>query len=271
MSALTLETDNARPSYLEMLAYIGLTRHLGAWQATNQIASACHVEKGKHVLDVGCGIGKTSAAFARRGARVVGVDISPRMVEWAKETAAREGVLDRVEFRTADARQLPFGDATFDAVLCESVLAFVPDKDNALREFIRVCKPGGYVGLNETMWLAHPVPPEIVAALEGAGFGGAQFLTADEWRAVVNDSGLQDLVIQTYHTTARGDVLDRIRWFGLTGILRNIAHMVTFAASSPANRAALKHFMTLPRRIPRDFYNYYGYAIYTGRKSPGEH
>ncbi len=157
-------------------------------------------------------------------------------------------------------------DATFDAVICESVLGFVPDKANALREFIRVCKPGGYVGMNETTWLTAPVPREIVESLETAGFSGAKLITLDEWREILNASGLQDIVMKTYRTSARGDVLDRLKWFGVTGILRKSAHMWAFAASSPANSAALKHYMTLSRRIPKNFYDYYGYGIYVGRK-----
>ena len=258
MTAQTLANETAQPTYLEILAYLGMTRHLGAWDATNELSAYCHIEKGEYVLDVGCGTGKTSAAFAkRRGCRVVGVDLSPRMIEWAKETAKHQGVPDKVEFRTADARQLPFDDATFDAVICDSVLGFVPDKSNALREFMRVCKPGGYVGMNETTWLTATVPPEIVESLETAGFSGAKLITLDEWRTILNTSGLKDIVMKTYHTTARGDVIDRFQWFGITGIVRNIVHMVAFAASSPANRAVLKHFMTLSRRMPKNFYDYY--------------
>jgi SAM-dependent methyltransferase len=188
------------------------------------------------------------------------------MVEWAKETAQREGVLDQIEFKTADARQLTFDDATFDAVICESVLGFVPDKAKALREFIRVCKPGGYVGMNETAWLTAPIPREIIETLETAGFSGAKLITLAEWREILNASGLQDTFVKTYHTSARGDVMDRLRWFGIAGIVRNISHMRAFAAASPANRAALKHFMTLSRRIPKNFYDYYGYGIYVGRR-----
>ena len=102
MVAPTLANENHQPTYLEILAYLGMTRHLGAWNSTNELATLCHIEKGKYILDVGCGIGKTSSWFAkRRGCRVVGADLSPRMVEWAKETAKREGVLDQVEFRLA--------------------------------------------------------------------------------------------------------------------------------------------------------------------------
>jgi arsenite methyltransferase len=267
MVSQTLGQGTLSLAYLDVLAYLGMTRHLGAWKATNEIAALCHIEKGKTILDVGCGTGRTASAFARqRGCRVVGVDLSPRMVEWAKETAQRQGVLDQVEFKSADARQLPFDAATFDAVICESVLGFVPDKAKALREFIRVCKPGGYVGMNETTWLTTPVPREVVESLETAGFSGAKLVTLDEWRAILNESGLTDTIMKTYRTTARGDVLDRFRWFGITGILRNTVHIVAFAASSPANRATLKHYMTLSRRIPKNFYDYYGYGIYVGRK-----
>jgi arsenite methyltransferase len=267
MATQALADEIAQPTYLELLANLGMTRHLGAWNSTKELATLCHIEKGKYIIDVGCGTGKTSSWYAkRRGCRVVGIDLSPRMVEWAKETAKREGVLDQVEFRIADARRLPFDEATFDAVLCESVLGFVPDKAKALREFIRVCKPGGYVGINESTWLTAPVPSEIAEALETAGFSGAKLITLDEWREILNASGLKDIAMKTYPATARGDVIDRFRWFGITGILRNIVHMRTFAAASPANSAALKHFMTLSRRIPKNFWDFYGYGIYVGRK-----
>lgn len=267
MASLSLANEATQPNYLETLAYLGMTRHLGAWNATKELAALCHIEKGKYLLDVGCGIGKTSSWFAKRqGCRVVGVDLSPRMVEWAKETAQREGIRDQTEFRAADARQLPFDDETFDAVTCESVLGFVRDKANALHEFIRVCKSGGFVGLNESTWLATPVPDEIFEVLEMGGFSGAKLITLEEWRAILNASGLQDLVVKSYHTSASNDVMDRLKWFGLSGILRNIVRMRAFAASSPANRAALKHFMTLSRRIPKNFWDFYGYGLYVGRK-----
>lgn len=93
MTSQTLANETAQPTYLEILAYLGMTRHLGAWTATNELSALCHIEKGKYILDVGCGTGKTSSAFAkRRGCHVVGIDLSPRMIEWAKETAQREGV-----------------------------------------------------------------------------------------------------------------------------------------------------------------------------------
>jgi ubiquinone/menaquinone biosynthesis C-methylase UbiE len=267
LASQSTANETAQPTYLEILAYLGATRHYGAWNATNELSVLCHIEKGKYILDVGCGTGKTSSAFAkRRGCRVVGVDLSPHMIEWARETAQRESVLGQVEFRTADAQQLPFDDATFDAVICESVLAFVPDKAKTLCEFIRVCKPGGYIGMNETTWLTAPVPAEIEASMEAADFSNQKLLTLDEWRALLNASGLKDLVMKTYRTSARADTIDRIRWFGIRGMLRNIANMRAFAKSSPANRAALDRYLSLSRRMPKNFYDYFGYGIYVGIK-----
>jgi len=81
----------------------------------------------------------------------------PRKVERSRESAQRENVTDKVEFRIADAQNLPFEDAVFDAVITESVTAFLEDKQKAVCEYARVTRPGGYVGLKV------PPPPEIMA------------------------------------------------------------------------------------------------------------
>lgn len=85
------------------------------------------------------------------------------MVARSRERAEREKVTDRVEYRVADAQDLPFDADRFDAVITESVTVFPEDKQKAVSEYVRVTKPGGYVGLNESVWLKVPPPPEIVA------------------------------------------------------------------------------------------------------------
>ncbi len=254
-------------SYLELLAYLGMTRHLGGWEATNEISRRCHLAKGKSVLDVGSGIGKAACGRAKRtGCQVVGIDLSPRMVEWAKQRARSARVTDQVEFRVADAQQLPFEDGRFDAVITESVLSFVPDKPKALREFMRVTKPGGYIGLNESCWLRIPVPEVVAAFLSGDLFMGAKLETADYYQDLLEASGLRDIVVTTHQMTARGDVLDRAKWFGVRGILINSYHIVTFALSSPANRKAIQQILAKQRQMPANLYEYYGYGLFVGRK-----
>ena len=152
------------PTFFDFAAEVGLTKHVGGVEATDALVELCHVGEDAYVLDVGCGAGVTPCYIAKKyGCRVVGVDISERMVERSRERANREKVADRVEFRVADAQDLPFEDALFDAVFTESVTSFPEDKQKAVNEYVRVTKPGGYIGLNESTWLKAPLPPEVVA------------------------------------------------------------------------------------------------------------
>jgi ubiquinone/menaquinone biosynthesis C-methylase UbiE len=99
-----------------------------------------------HVLDVAAGTGEpglTAAALVPRG-RVVVTDLSERMLVVAAENAERRG-LRNFETQACDAGSLPFGDATFDAVLCRFGFMFFPDVAAAAREFARVAKPGGRI------------------------------------------------------------------------------------------------------------------------------
>ena len=86
------------------------------------------------------------------------LEILEKMIEWSRLRAREEGVEARVEYQIADALHLPFEANRFDVVLCQSVLAFVADKRQAIVECVRVTKPGGYIGLNETFRKHEPSP-----------------------------------------------------------------------------------------------------------------
>jgi SAM-dependent methyltransferase len=95
---------------------------------------------GKRVLDYGCGHGMASVVLARRGAFVTGIDLSPRYIAEARRRAAANEVV--VEFRTADAEQLPFPDCSFDAVWGCAILHHL-DLRRCGAELRRVLKPDG--------------------------------------------------------------------------------------------------------------------------------
>jgi arsenite methyltransferase len=127
-----------RVQYLDLQAEVGITKHVGGFAATDQLLSLCHIENAKEVLNVGCGIGVGVAYIAHKfGCRVMGVDISEKMITWSRLRAWEEKVEDKVEFRVADVLDLPFEDDRFDAVIVESVFGFVEDKPRAIRECIR--------------------------------------------------------------------------------------------------------------------------------------
>jgi len=98
---------------------------------------------GLDVLDVGCGQGIDLVEFARAGARVTGVDLTPRHVELADRHVRSLGLTATVV--QGDAERLPFADASFDLVSSNGVLHHTPDMPAALHEILRVLRPGGSV------------------------------------------------------------------------------------------------------------------------------
>jgi arsenite methyltransferase len=159
------ESSDPGFTYFEIQAHWGVTKHMGGLKATEELAELCHVGQDTYVLEIGCGVGMTTCHLAGRyGCRVVGVDISDGMIDWSRKRAKRKGLEDRIEFRTADAQDLPFEDALFDAVISESVTAFPADKQKVVSEYVRVTRPGGFVGLNEGTWVKAPPPSDLVTS-----------------------------------------------------------------------------------------------------------
>ncbi|TMK72647.1 MAG: class I SAM-dependent methyltransferase [Actinobacteria bacterium] len=99
----------------------------------------------ERVLDVACGSGNTALAAARRFAEAVGVDYVPELLAHGRERAAAEGL--EVEFVEGDAQALPFEDASFDVVLSTFGAMFAPDQEQTAAELLRVCRPGGRIGM----------------------------------------------------------------------------------------------------------------------------
>jgi SAM-dependent methyltransferase len=255
-----------KSDYLELLGALGMTRHLGGLDATRELTHLCHIRKNLHVLDVGCGAGKTPSLLAKwYGCRVTAVDLSPKMVERAIQRVQRENLTRQVEVRIADAQNLPFNDQTFDAVMNESVLAFVPDRRKALSEYVRVTKPGGYIGFNETSYLKTPVPPKIEKFLKNTILN-AKTETTEYWKELLADSGLYSRVVKIHSITAWSDILSRLKWFGPRGIIENLSRIVSIYGSDPVKRKNIQELLAMQRHPPERFYEYFGYGIYVGRK-----
>ena len=110
--------------------------------------------KGKQVLDVGCGAGVDLARFARGGAIVTGVDISPSAIELARENLNQQKL--QADLRVADGERLPFPDNTFDLVFAHGVVQYTADDRALVHECFRVLKPGGeaiFQVYNRVSWL----------------------------------------------------------------------------------------------------------------------
>jgi SAM-dependent methyltransferase len=118
-----------------------------------RLVKFANVRAGQNVLDVGCGTGVAAITAARIGARVRGVDLTPELLERARENARIANA--EIDFREGDAEALSFDDVTFDVVLSEFGHMFAPRPAVAIAEMLRVLKPGGTIAF--ATW-----PPELL-------------------------------------------------------------------------------------------------------------
>jgi len=252
-------TGDAEPTYLDIQAKVGITKHMGGYEATDTLHRLCHLEQAQTVLEIGCGIGVGPAYIARRfDCQVTAVDISEKMLSWAQQRARREGVVERIAFRKAEVCELPFDDDGFDAVIVESVLAFVEDKQTAIRELIRVTRPGGYIGLNESYWIQQPSPELLSYSIAI----GPEIITEAEWRAIWEATPLEACTVQARNLEIKQEVRDRIKWVGWRSILPAWGRVLRLLLSNRRTRSAIKELFDSPTEL----FNYMGYALFVGRK-----
>jgi len=109
------------------------------------LCEAVDLRAGERVLDVACGNGNAALAAARRFCAVTGVDFVPALLDRARRRAEAEGL--EATFQEADAEALPFPDGSFDVVLSTCGAMFAPDQRQTARELLRVCRPGGRIGM----------------------------------------------------------------------------------------------------------------------------
>jgi ubiquinone/menaquinone biosynthesis C-methylase UbiE len=252
--------------FFDFAAAVGLTKHIGGMDATRELIELCQIEAGDYVLDVGCGVGVTAVYLAREvGARVVGVDIRPEMVKRAIERSIQEGVDEPTEFRIADAQALTFADETFDAVISESVTAFLPDKGRGLAEYVRVTKPGGYVGVNESAWLKTPVPAEVVAWFQRDNSTEAELPTHAGWLALLEGAGLVDVYGSVDQVDVKDEFKNIMQRYGFWEMLKIYGRMFKLYRRSPDYRQFIKDAKQTGA-MPPGATEYFGYGIYVGRK-----
>lgn len=125
------------------------------------LVGACAVGPDDEVLDVAAGAGNVAIPAARRGAHVTAADLTPELLAAGQRRAAREGI--DLDWRQADAEALPFEDDSFDVVLSCLGAMFTPRHQRCADELIRVCRPGGTLGV--ISWTAEGFIGELFAAM----------------------------------------------------------------------------------------------------------
>jgi SAM-dependent methyltransferase len=168
---------------------LGDSFHPGGTKLTGRLGELLALSPESHVLDVASGRGTSAIHIAETfGCRVTGIDLSDENVHLATADTSQREMIGKVTFQLGDAERLPFENDSFDAILCECAFCTFPRKPVAAREFYRVLKPGGQLGLSDLTrseaaipglegllsWIAcigDALPAErYVATLKQAGF-----------------------------------------------------------------------------------------------------
>jgi ubiquinone/menaquinone biosynthesis C-methylase UbiE len=239
--------------------------HMGGQEATHMLLDMCQLDATSQVLDVGCGPGNTACLIAEQyGSRVLGVDISEVMIAKATERARRQGLLDKVEFRVADAFQLPFEDDRFDAVIVESVLTPLPgDKKQAMAEMVRVVRPRGRIGVNEST-VDPSAPPELLALFaEHPAIHG--HFTPQTLRSLFEESGLE-VVHMT--ETKNVDAPSALKEMGLRGLLSFMIRVYPKILLKLLRDARFRRAARIDDGVTKYGKQYMGYTLIVGQK-PG--
>lgn len=184
---------------------LGDSFHPGGLALTERLSTLLNLQPGHRVLDVAAGKGTSAIHIAQRfDCEVVGVEYSARSVEDAIVASVNARVSDRVRFRRGDAESLPFGEAEFDAVLCECAYCTFPDKRAAALEFARVLKPGGRVGLSD-LTRTGPLPHELESLFAWAACI-ADARPIDEYAAHLQNAGFTMECVES-HDDALGEMI----------------------------------------------------------------
>jgi SAM-dependent methyltransferase len=191
--------------------------------ATNPLLDAVGLHPGTRLLDIATGPGTIAGEAASRGARPVGIDLSPQMVEVARQ------LYPDINFHEADVEQLPFPDDTFDAIVCAFGLGHFPRPEVAVAECVRTLLPGGRIAFS---WWDDPSRQRIQGVFRDAiaevgvsmpadvppGHNVYRFSNTGELFRLLGGAGLMELAVTEHATTYSVPDTDTL-WRGGLGSL----------------------------------------------------
>ena len=158
------------------------------------------LKPGEVVVDLGCGGGLDvflAAAKVGPTGRAIGIDMTPEMIERARQNAAKGAggkPITNVEFHLATIDKLPLPDASVDCVISNCVINLVPDKRAVFREIARVIKPGGRLAVSDIV-LKKPLPPELAADLTAYVGCLAGAIGVNDYQSGLEEAGFSQMEI----------------------------------------------------------------------------
>lgn len=168
----------------------------GGEELYRQIAVLTGMDEDMEVLDVGCGKGVTLQYFVNEhGVHGSGIEADQVLVQAVLDRARERGLGDRLQVQQSPSDKLPYRDEIFDVAVGELGMTAQADPEKAIRELVRVTRPGGTVVLVQLVWTA-PVDPERRRVL--AAHLGVRPLMLVEWKRMLREAGVTDLHIEDW-------------------------------------------------------------------------
>ena len=188
---------------------LGDSFHPGGLALTGQLGRMIGLNASSRVLDVACGKGTTAVFLAKEfECEVVGIDYGEQNIAAARALAQTEHLDARVRIDRSDAETLPFSDECFDAVICECAFCTFPDKAAAAREFFRVLRRGGHLGISD-LTRSEILPKDLDGLLAWvACIGDAQ--TVEGYVAYLQDTGFSVDSIERQNDSLK-EMVDQVR------------------------------------------------------------
>ncbi|MEC0182209.1 methyltransferase domain-containing protein [Paenibacillus peoriae] len=223
------KTANEKSAHL-FLASLGKTRlRPGGKAATERILEACQITPDTKLLEVAPNMGTTAIHIAKTyGCNVTGIDLHEPSVLKARENIKTHGLENSIHIEFGNALSLPFADESFDVVVNEAMLSMLPleQKRQALKEFMRVLKPGGRLATHDLLVRLDPEKEENRSRLNDLRkvlYVNAQPMMESAWSALFNENGFSKIDVNTGSMTLlslKGLIVDE-GWEGTINLLNN--------------------------------------------------
>jgi ubiquinone/menaquinone biosynthesis C-methylase UbiE len=240
-----------------MAKYVGLSvLHPGGFKSTEKLITNLNINGNSRVLDIACGKGTTSILIAKKyQCHVIGIDISPELIQNAQKLAKRNGVDNLVKFEVGDATNLPFQEDEFDITIAQAMLVLIENRDKVVQEAMRVLKPAGRAGWIELTWQVQPTGEFMKQVSEViCAYCMLNVRLASGWEELFIGSGVKELETEIFPMHFSG-FTGMIKDEGLQNSIRVIIKYMTIPK--------IRKRMVTMNRFFKKYEDIFGYGIYT--------
>jgi ubiquinone/menaquinone biosynthesis C-methylase UbiE len=233
--------------------------HPGGYKSTDELCATLAITERSHVLDVACGTGTTALRLSDKfNCQVTGFDMAANLIEIAQASLKSQPRAGKIKFEVANALQIPYPENSFDVVLSQAFFILIDEKEQALKEIVRVLKPGGYFGSLELGWFKSPPQAAYEELVEKTCNSFIPRVVGfDQWEAFFRSAGLKHLATKKYPMTS-----SMLEMFATEGFANSLKVMLKMLGNSSIRTRMMNVQKTFGK-----YNDYLGYGIFSYQKA----